>query len=70
MVKVGRKCSECSMIPFFTSENSKSKFSVEKVIIFTSYSTIAAFLWKPPISVLGQSLCDHGLMQKEKHTTL
>jgi hypothetical protein len=68
-VKVGRKCSEYS-ITYFTSENySKSKFNVERVVIFNS-STIAAFLWKPPTSLLGQSLCDHGLIQKEKHTTL
>jgi hypothetical protein len=71
MVKVGRKCSEYSMITFFTSENSSnSKFNVKRVVIFNSSSTIAAFLWKPPTSRLGQSLCDHGLMQNEKYTTL
>lgn len=70
MVQVGRKCSEYS-VTFFTSENSsKSKFNVERVVIINSSNTIAAFLWKPPTSLLGQSLCDHGLMQKEKHTTL
>jgi hypothetical protein len=71
MVKVGSKCSEHSIITFFISENSsKSKFNVKRVVIFNSSSTIAAFLWKPPTSLLGQSLCDHGLMQKEKNTTL
>lgn len=41
-------------------------------MIFNPSNTIAAFLWKPPTSLLGQSLCDHGLMQKEKkkNTTL
>jgi len=71
MVKVGRKCSEYSMITFFTSEDSaKCKFNVERVVIFNPSNTTAAFLQKPPDSLLGQSLCDHGLMQKEKHTTL
>jgi hypothetical protein len=71
MVKVGRKCSQYSMTTFFTSENcSKSKFNVKRVVIINSSSKIAAFLWKPPTSLLDQSLCGHGLMQKEKYTTL